>query len=100
MKEQCNCGQVATWVYGPGYRNGDSPFFCDDCVPRECQCNHRYVDVNAYDPPLDQPEMPWGVENKDWKWIEIDKVWEYIDDNGKPYPCVEFEYDSNGFELD
>lgn len=100
MKELCECGKIATWVYMPGFPNGDSPFFCDDCVHRGCQCNHRYVDVNAYNPPLDEPELPDGVENVDWKWIETNKIWEYIDEMGREWPCVEYDYDEKGFDLD
>jgi len=97
--KKCDCGKKATWVYMPGFKDG-SPYFCDDCVHRGCSCNHRYVDVNAYHPPLDNPEMPEGTEGVDWKWVEQDKVWVYIDEQGKEYPCCEYDYEENGFEID
>ena len=99
-KEKCDCGKISVWIYIPGYSNGDSPYFCNDCVPRSCSCNRRYSDVNAYNPPLDEPELPDGIENVDWKWIEKDIVWCYIDEDGKEYPCVEFDYDKNGFDIE
>lgn len=69
--------------------------YCDDCVPRGCSCNNYYVDVNAYHPPLDSPEMPEGIEGEDWKWIEPNKVWCYIDKKGREYPCCEYFYDED-----
>ena len=65
-KDLCDCGKVAIWSYGPGYSSGDNPNFCDDCVPRGCDCNYRYVDVNSYHPPLEHPDLPEGEEGKDW----------------------------------
>jgi hypothetical protein len=66
MKELCDCGKVASWCYLPGFSDG-SPYFCDDCVHRGCSCNHRYVNVNAYHPPLDEPELP-TEEDHPIKW--------------------------------
>jgi len=97
--EKCDCGNKATWLYMPGFREG-SPFFCDECVHRGCSCNHRYVDVNAYHPPLENPDMPEGIEGVDWKWIEPNKIWCSIDDKGREWPCCEYEYDEEGFEID
>lgn len=45
-------------------------FYCDDCIHRGCSCN---FDEN-------------GVE--------------LLDDNGKPYPCCEYMFSNNGFEVD
>ena len=62
---------IATWCYMPGYatlpgEKKPSPYECDDCVHRGCTCNYRYVDINSYYPPLDNPDMPEGIEGKDW----------------------------------
>jgi hypothetical protein len=97
-KEFCKCGQLAVWVYMPGFSSGDSPYFCENCVPRGCSCNYRSVDENSYHPPLEKPDLPDGEEGFDWKWIEPNKVWCYIDDEGREYPCCEYEYDALGFE--
>lgn len=97
-KEICECGQLAVWVYMPGFSSGASPYFCEDCVPRGCSCNHRYVDVMAYNPPLETPDLPDGEEGVDWKWIVKDKVWCYVDDDGREYPCCEYDYDDPGFD--
>ena len=72
-KEKCDCGKMATWWYMPGYSEG-SPLRCDDCVPRGCECNHRYVDINAYYPPLDNPDLP-TTEDIPYIWIEENKIW-------------------------
>jgi hypothetical protein len=97
-KELCECGKLAVWVYMPGYSSGDSPYSCDDCVPRGCECNYNYFDVNAYHPPLNNPNLPDGIEGVDWKWVDKDNVWTYIDVNGREYPCAEYMWDSDGWE--
>lgn len=91
-KERCDCGKVATWCYMPGYRDGGNSYSCDDCVSRGCDCNHNYVSVNSYHPPLDSPNLPEGEEGVDWKWIKTDNVWCYLDEQGREYPCCEYDY--------
>lgn len=112
-KKMCDCGvNHAKWVYMPGYGNGDSPYFCDDCVssPEDigCSCNWHYG-LQQEGLPIDEPE---GIEGKDWRWIEhegdeyIDKItkeefgyWQYLDERGRPYPCAEYHYDKDGFPV-
>jgi hypothetical protein len=97
--EKCDCGKKAIWIYMPGFKDG-SPYFCDECVHRGCSCNHRYVDVNSYHPPLDNPDTPDGIEGVDWKWVKQNKVWSYIDEHGREYPCCEYEFEEDGFEIE
>lgn len=99
-KELClKCKKnIAVWDYMPGFSNGDISVFCDDCVPRGCDCNYIYLDVDAYDPPLDNPSLPEGIEGVDWKWIEKDRIWVDIDEKGREYPCSEYMWDSDGWE--
>ena len=101
-KELCECGKMAVWCYEPGYSNGDSPYFCDDCVHHGCTCNWDFVNEFGY---------PEGIEDIDWKWIthpgnehmnkiEKGECWTYIDEQGREYPCCEYGYDENGFDID
>lgn len=87
-KELCECGKEAVWCYIPGYGDGSSPYSCDECVNRSCDCNHRYVDPNTYHPPLDHPDLPTdqdGVEGVDWDWVdETKEAWQWIDKKGRP----------------
>lgn len=101
MIELCSkCGEKnAFWCYMPGFSNGDSSYFCDDCVHRGCTCNHRYVDVNAYYPTLSEPDLP-TKEDEPIKWIEDGKIWCHVDEKGREYPCCEYEYDEDGWSLD
>jgi len=92
MRKCDKCDNTAVWSYMPGISA-----YCDKCVPRGCECNHRHVDPNGYHPPLDEPDLPQGIENVEWKWIE-DGVWTHIDEEGREYPCAEYMYDENGFE--
>ena len=96
LRELCDCGKVAIWCYMPGYSSG-SPYSCDDCVHRGCTCNHRYSELNIYNSPSDDPDLPEGEENIDWKWIK-EGVWTYIDDKGREYPCAEYDYEPDGYE--
>lgn len=75
--EICECGKKATWIYALGYED-ENPYFCDDCVPRGCSCNYYTTD----------DWMP--KEDKDFKWIEKDKIWCYVDEQGRESPCCEF----------
>ena len=97
-KELCECGKIAVWCYIPGYSRGGNPYHCDDCVPRGCECNYNYSDVNAYHPPLDEQNLPEGIQDVDWKWIDVDKIWTYIDDKGREYPCAEYDWEPDGYE--
>ena len=92
-KELCDCGNVATWCYLPGYSNDSNSYSCDDCVPRGCACNHMST-LDHYD-----SNVPEGELNKDYKWIN-ETTWVNLDDKGREYPCVEYDYDPDGFEID
>ena len=111
-KEKCDCGKMAVWLYLPGFGNNSNPYFCDDCVmsPEDkigCSCNWNYGKPQE-GLPIDLPE---GVEGKDLKWVEyegdeyVDPIhkeegyWIYLDERGRPYPCVEYDYDENGFDV-
>jgi hypothetical protein len=96
-KELCECGEMANWIYMPGFSNGDSPFFCDDCVNRGCTCNHHYVKTDAYFPPLDNQMWP-TKEDEPFKWIEKNIIWCRLDEKGREYPCCEYDYDEEGFD--
>ena len=114
-KELCDCGKMALWVYAHGFSSGGNPYFCDDCISSPddigCSCNWHHVDINTYHPPLDEPEIPEGVEGVDWRWVEhpcdeyMDKitkesgVWQSLDERGRPYPCVEYDYSEDGFDF-
>ena len=98
LKEYCDCGKLATWCYMPGYSSGCSPYFCDDCVPRGCECNHRYCKLETTQPFEDITDLPEGEENVNWKWVEEGKIWTHIDEDGREYPCAEYDWDPDGYE--
>lgn len=96
LLQKCRCDNVATWYYapsGPGER-----YYCEDCVPRGCECNYRYVNVDAYFPPLDNPDLP-TTEDEPYIWIEEGKIWCRVDEEGRQSPCAEYWYDEDGFEI-
>ena len=96
--QKCDCGKVAVWVYMPGYSGGGNSFSCDDCVHRGCSCNEYSIVPEHYHPP--GGIEPDGFEGKDWIWVNEEKTsWCYIDENGRRYPCCEYGYDEEGFEI-
>lgn len=98
MKKKCDCGEVATWLYMPGYVNGDNPYSCDDCVPRGCSCNHYYL-AEDYNPvPVVEND---GEEGVGWKWVDKEKTaWTHIDEKGREYPCCEYDHSPEGYDDD
>lgn len=93
MFEKCDCGKMAMWVYAPGFSSGASPYFCDDCVPRGCSCNHHYIKEEEYDDTPTEEDAPI-------KWIKEGEIWCHVDEQGREYPCCEYDYDEDGFEID
>ncbi len=102
MKFKCeSCDKAnAEWCYMP-----KAYYLCDDCIiPNEpdykgCSCNWHYIDVDAYSPTLEKPDLPEeGKEGEYWKWVEKDVCWQNIDEKGRPFPCCEYEYSENGWD--
>ena len=109
-KEKCDCLKMAQWVYMPSFSSGANPYFCDDCISSVddigCSC--------CWNTALEQDglpqDLPEGVEGKDWRWVENeanefmgeitkeDGYWLNLDERGRPYPCVEYEYYEDGFD--
>lgn len=86
MKIKCNkCDNMAVW----SLLSGDA-YYCDDCVPRKCDCQIEYIG-EEYDNSPNNNLM-------NWEWIEKNKSWRYIDEKGRQYPCFEYSYDKQGFE--
>jgi hypothetical protein len=52
-------------------------------------CNYRFID---------EEELPNGDEGKDWIWVEVDVAWVFLDEKQREYPCMEFDYEPDGFE--
>jgi hypothetical protein len=102
-KKYCDCGKPAKWLYMPGYSNKENPFSCDDCVSRGCSCNQYSTVAEHYHPPGGiHPNLEEdGSEGVDWKWVDEEKTtWARIDEQGRYYPCCEFEYDSDEDNFD
>ena len=101
IKELCDCGQKAVWVYMPGYSSG-SPYFCDECVHRGCSCNEYSTVAEHYHPPGGIcPDEEDGIEGVDWEWVNEEKTtWARIDEKGRRWPCCEYEFVEEGFEIE
>lgn len=100
-KELCDCGKTATWYYTPGYSGGGNPNHCDECVPRGCECNHYSTKVEDYQPPGDvdcEPIEP-GPDDEPVRWLN-DHVWTHLDEMGREYPCCEYTYSKDGWEIE
>lgn len=97
----CHCKEKdAVWFYLPGsMKNGNE--FCDDCVPRGCDCNvHHRIEIPME--PQDEPVIYWNEDITKWtKELTADSVYyESVDEKGRRFPCCEFDYDPEGLEID
>lgn len=105
-KELCNCGKMAVYLYMPS-SDRENPYYCNECVTSPsnkvgCSCNWFSL----------QDEAPVGIEGKDWIWVEqegdehteritkADGEFIYLNELGRPYPCVEYMYDADGYDVD
>lgn len=86
-----DCNNIAVWCYMPA--SEDNPYYCEEHISRGCSCNTEHNGNDWY-------EEPKGIEGKDYKWIEKDIEWTPLDEQGREYPCCEYEYDENGFRKD
>jgi hypothetical protein len=89
---KCECGKLAQWLYMPYSELKHDPFFCDECVPRGCECQNRYV----REPDLDDDDLP-TADDLPFKWIVFGKSWKHVDDKGRDIPCVEYDYSEEGY---
>ena len=89
IKETCDCGAMAQYIYMPGYGDNDNPYSCYNCVSKGCDCNYRPI---SWLTPED------GIEGVDWHFVEDSKThYCSIDENGNEYPCSEYSWEENGF---
>lgn len=71
-KQACDeCERMAVWQYAPADTYGS---YCDGHVPRGCSCNQTWSEETG---SMDGPEQ--------------------VDDTGRLLPCVEMEFDIDGF---
>jgi len=82
MNKLCKCGKMAIWCFVPSGMEESDRFCCDDCVPRGCSCNEELKDgIDRNSPEAEKPE----------NWIEV------TDGLGRKFPCVEWDYNENGY---
>lgn len=91
--KKCECGKIATWWYMPASTIKFDPFYCDDCVPRGCDCQTRHV----REPNLEEDDLP-TADDLPFKWVKFGKIWKHVDENGRDLPCVEFDYSEEGYD--
>lgn len=104
-KIKCSeCDNIAQWCYLPNCNDETlKGFYCDKCVPRGCTCNLYDFEtcgepdkenVVFYDKnTTDFNEKTYYRNKKDTSFY-----YEYLDENGKRFPCCEYDYSEDGFE--
>jgi len=102
---KCKCGNLAVYYYMPSSDNKNiQRAFCEDCVPRGCTCNQNYARTGSYiDDHGDTIEYDGIFPDEDdikhgIKWID-EYTWCRVDEQGREYPCCEFMWDEEGFEI-
>lgn len=93
MRVCSDCGNLATWLYMPESTLKHDPFYCDNCVPRGCDCQI----VHVYEDELEGADLP-TAEDLPFKWIKFGKIWKHIDTLGRDLPCCEYDYSEEGYE--
>lgn len=107
-KKCCQCGKMATWYYVPGRSVGN--FYCDDCVPRGCTCNIRNLKYEStctweginpivYYSEKDLCDGDGYPKHCTLERKEDSVAFEILDDDGRRFPCVEYEFNGNGFKF-
>ena len=91
-KHLCECGQEAVWCLMSGYG-----YYCDNCVLRGCTCNNRYVQEDGKYCGM-EGEEGFPEDATSWKWLEEGKIWCSVDEQGREWPCCEYDYDKEGYE--
>lgn len=95
------CDKIATWSYipsGSGRRN-----FCNDHVPRGCTCN--VYNIKEFTDSIPSENVMWWSKDDDLNTDgsltrkEDSFYYEELDENGKRFPCCEFDYDPDGIEM-
>jgi len=81
----------------PGFKDGND-YLCDDCVYRSCSCNMYSINEEYRNDPD-------GEEGVDWQWVVDDEYepntyWQKIDLKGRTYPCCEYDYSEDGYDID
>ena len=100
MKEICGkcknfaSGKIATWLYMPMTDSIESPFYCDDCVPRGCSCQ---IDMDN-ECELTNIREQTTEEIVSYKDVR-DNPRHRRDEQDRLLPCIEFEYDEFGFDV-
>lgn len=98
----CQCGNKATWLYMPSGRG--KVFYCDEHVHRGCHCNDYDLDFDG-EPDKNKKVVWWNeTDTSRQPPFSTDRkadstIYQYLDENGRLYPCCEYDYDENGFEF-
>lgn len=87
MKAKCDCGKDAVYLLMSASKDCMNPYYCDDCVSRGCSCNNYFI---KDDYPEDHTSGGYKMEGD----ILIP-----IDEQGREYPCVEYDYSKDGYEI-
>ena len=93
MKQKCDCGNIATWLYMPCYSSKENPFYCDNCVPRGCWFNNTSLEEDYAQQEIEENDKN-GYNYK----IENGYIIP-LDNQGREFPCCEYEYDEDGYEF-
>lgn len=105
-KHKCSkCNKIAVWEYLPGGKR--RYFFCDDCVPRGCSCNT--YNIKEFNEKIEDSDnvMWWSKEDYEKGNVEgsLERkpdsfYYEYLDEQNRRYPCCEYTYSEDGFEIE
>jgi hypothetical protein len=82
-----SCGLPARWRYSP---SGPNRSYCDECVPRGCDCNIVYVQRAA------GAQLACADTDADTDYQDGQRM-EQLDARGRRLPCCEFDFHIYGW---
>jgi len=99
-KYKCKCGSLAVWDYMPSYegKKKEDRYYCDECVPRGCSCHYNSINPEHYAPYDPNFSIKPTKNDEPIKWID-EYTWTNLDEKNREYPCCEFCYEKDGFEI-
>lgn len=96
------CNRPATWLYMPGSQG--QVFFCNDHVPVGCGCNNHDIEMDG-EPDIDRGDVVWWPKDtQNFDLLDKERKpdsyhYQYLMENGRLFPCCEYDYDPEGHEF-
>lgn len=96
----CKCNNIALWFYAPSSSEEDA-FYCEEHVPRGCSCNQYHLS-EFFDIDNNSNYIFWNKNLNSFTNEQTSEsaYYEPVDEQGRRFPCCEYWYDEDGWDVD